>query len=67
MDHDAHNDDNLMGVMPVYIPLRSRRTATKWYEVPASLAEGEEDPKSKSCKHQKQMPATPRLPSTWMW
>lgn len=42
MDYDDDSDDDLMGVVPVNIPISRPGTTTKWYGVPAASANGEE-------------------------
>eukprot|EP00797_Seminavis_robusta_P008072 Sro1565_g282800.3 (311) ;mRNA; f:1437-2371 len=42
MDKDITSSDDLMGVVPVHVPVGRWGTFTKWYGVPASSAKGEE-------------------------
>lgn len=41
-DYDEWNEDDLMGRVSVHVPIATARsgTTTKWYEVPASSADG---------------------------
>ena len=41
MDYDTFGEDDLIGVVPVHIPVRQLGTTTKWYGVPAMSAGGE--------------------------
>ena len=42
MDYDRGNDDDLMGIVQVNIPISRPGSHTKWYGVPATSAGGEE-------------------------